>query len=225
MDEDTIMEVAKIILEYLKALAWPALVVYLALRYRRHLDALIRRLSEDADEIEAKFLGLSAKFRRDLKAISNDKDIAGAQARNAIQSRVEHLAVEQVRLLARNFSAHSLSMRQQIVREVKALAPQISIAQVLTLRNSPSTGERVAAGTILGEHVTFNPALAEDPDVMDMTREGLLDPSSFVRYRYARAVARSSELGERLQEFIKSLVKDEDDKAVKKELKALLGVA
>jgi len=215
------METAEIVLEYLKALVWPAVVVFLLLRYRSQIDGLLRRLTEEAEEIETKFFGLTARFGRDLKAIES---LSGDQAKRAIQERVARLAIEQVKFITSSFPSQSLKRRKRIAREVRALALQISLEEVLELGHSGLTGERVAAGIALGEHLIFNPALAESPDVEHTIREGLLDMSSFVRYRYARALLKSPKLSEKLKPFAQELARDEDNRAVKRELEALLEV-
>lgn len=42
--------IAKLVLEYVKALVWPAVAVWIAVRYRKHLDRFFERVTSETEE-------------------------------------------------------------------------------------------------------------------------------------------------------------------------------
>lgn len=56
------MEVAALVLEYIKVLAWPALVLTLGLQFRNQLARLLDRVATETEELSAPG-GLTVKFR------------------------------------------------------------------------------------------------------------------------------------------------------------------
>ena len=55
------MEIARLVLEYLKVLVWPVTVLVVLWRYRRELDTFLHRLVSESSEIEG--FGIKAKLR------------------------------------------------------------------------------------------------------------------------------------------------------------------
>jgi len=55
------MQLAGVVLEYLKVLAWPLTVLLILWRYRKHIEILIKRVVEESSELEG--FGLKAKLR------------------------------------------------------------------------------------------------------------------------------------------------------------------
>jgi hypothetical protein len=132
------LEVAKLILEYVKALVWPVVALYVTLRYRRYLDRLLDRFSSEATEVEAKFLGVSARLFQqisDTQAAEKSTSLASVDGRSAqpagvrsssksstsLASPATVVALDQVRVLADIFFSKPFKDRQAAAREVQQL--------------------------------------------------------------------------------------------------------
>jgi hypothetical protein len=216
------VEVAQLVLEYLKVLVWPAVAVWVALRYRRHLDRLIERITTETEEVEAKFLGLSAKFRKQITRNAQGTSKTGSTRLDERTSQTAVLAAEQVRLLADIFFSRPLTDRQAAAREVQQLAPLLRLEDVFALADSSLPGEHVAAGIALREHILKTPSLAEQNDVIEALKRGLSDPLSRVRYRFVRAAAATQGLLQAFRDSLERIAKEDNDAAVRQEAAKVL---
>jgi len=211
------IEVARLVLEYLKVLVWPAVGVWVAIRYRKHLDRLFERITSETEEVEAKFLGLSAKFRKQITQIAAAASGTAAGQDETSGTHVATLALEQVRLLADVFFSKPLQERQAAAREVQQLSPLVPLDAILKLIDSSLPGERVAAGIALREQLLANVALAKDQNVTAAITRGLADPLSRVRFRFVRAAAASPSLLATLRVPLENLAREDSDAAVREE--------
>lgn len=159
---------------------------------------------------------MSAKFRKQIKEIAETAPSHSARAGKGI-AHAAALALDQVRLLADVFFSKPLKSRQAAAREVQQLAPLLTVADLISLSESPLPGERVAAGIAIREHMIQRPALAEDQDVIAAIERGLADPLSRVRYRFVRAAAAAPVLLTRFRQIIETIARDDSDVVVREE--------
>ena len=153
------MDIAKLVLGYIDVLAWPSVALYMALRYHRHINRLFRRLSDETEELEAKYFGITAKFHKRFTDLADSPSITDPTARQAIRDQLGSLAEDQFRLLAETLGSSGLKERKIAALEVRALAGALSIDSVITFSGSVLHGERAGAGIALGEHLLLRPDL------------------------------------------------------------------
>jgi hypothetical protein len=221
--EPSWVEIAKLVLEYLKVLAWPALIAWLALRYKTHIERLLTRFTDESEEIEAKFLGLSAKFRKQITDIA-ESPVDSSQSRIDI-SRASALARDQIRVLADVFFSKPHKRRVEAATEIQELSRLLTLNDIVELASSPIAGERVAAGIALREHLKHERSAAERIEVHEALARGLSDPQPRVRYRFIRAAGVHPELIQRSRERLANIARADEDEVVRDEAVRVLGAA
>ncbi len=210
------MNLAAIVLDYVKVLVWPAIVVFVLVRYRKPLRRLLQRFVEESDEISSTYLGLSAKFRRQITSISSE--IAQAPDSGAaveLTKRLQSLAGDQFRILCTNFFTQPVETRTQTGREVAELSKYLSLDDLLRFWMSPLPGEKVGAAIGIGAHIHSNPVVASDTRVRMMLRAGLVDDYSRVRFRVVQAVAESEALIHDLEPDLREIARTDENEYVR----------
>jgi hypothetical protein len=236
------IEVAKLILEYIKVLVWPAVALYVTLRYRRYFERFLDRFSSEATEVEAKFLGVSARL---FQQISNGQvpeksaNPAAGDATSAQPSSVQMpadtstsqaspatvVALDQVRVLADIFFSKPFKDRQAAAHEVQQYARLLRLSDILALATSPLPGERVAGGIAIREYLRSNKFANRSPEILSAIANGLRDPLGRVRYRFVRAAAEAPEVMANLRDHLEAIAASDGDAEVKKEAARVLGAA
>jgi len=202
------MELARLILDYLQVLIWPALLLVLLWKYRDTLDVLADRLKE-ADEVGA--WGLTWKVRHQLAELSASLP---AEARNQLNKQVAGIALDELRVLARDLETKPLAERRRAAQAVKQLAPEIPLEIVPDLTESPFSGERAAAAIVLSYHLRADQSAYKHPKLRGMLKRGLQDPDSRVRYRYAELLQRHPSLAGEFKGMLEEITKSERNRAV-----------
>jgi hypothetical protein len=209
------MEIAEIILEYIKAFIWPCLILFIAIRYRKSFDRLIERLCEETEEISSSSLGITAKFSKvadDISKISKELPADQQQAKEALIDTRKEILQNQLRELSKDFLALGIRGRQRTARNVYDLATEVDLDFILSLSASESPGERVASGICLEAHLNINDTLLSNDKISQAIRKGLKDAYSRVRYRYVHAITSRDELISRYQNELRKIsLKDSND--------------
>lgn len=214
------MELAKLVLEYIQALIWPSLLLILLWRYRNVLDVLTERLKE-ADEVGA--WGLTWKLRHRLEEISASLP---AESRGQLDKQVARLALDELRVVARDLETKPLAERQRAAQAVKQLAPEIPLEVMLGFAESPLFGERVAAVIVLSYLLRADGSkLRQDPRLRAVLRNGLQDPNSRVRYRYAELLKGQPQLANEFREMLEEIAAAENNGPVLKLVREALNNA
>jgi hypothetical protein len=125
------MDIAQLILEYLKALVWPVVVVFLVIRYHGYVDRFLKRLTEETDEINSSFLGLTAKFRKEITALSASLPTDKESAKVGLQTKLREFVRDQFRVLSTGFFTKSLSERVRLAKQVAELSVDLSVEDLL----------------------------------------------------------------------------------------------
>lgn len=212
------MDIANLVLEFLKALIWPSILLLIAIRYRRPLDRLITRFCEETEEITSKSLGITAKFRSavdNLSEISRKLPEDQQEVRAAIDDTRRDLIQNQIRELSKNFFRLGFSGRGKTANLIYNLATEVDLDFVLQLSKSESPGERVASGVCIKALLTEGDTLIRDERVTDALRAGIQDVYSRVRYRYVKAIVSQDELISRFQRQLFKIAKSDDNEAVR----------
>jgi hypothetical protein len=194
------MDVAKLILDYLQVFVWPALLVFVLLRFRKNLGALVERFTRESGEISASGFGLeiTAKFREAREEIANlveQADTANAnELRESVKATARRFNREEFRALASGFYGTSANVRREVAREFARVATSLELDEVLEFARSEEPGERVGAAIALGGHMRSSTKAREDPAVLSALRDLLNDSRERVRYRAAEVLRQSPDL-------------------------------
>jgi hypothetical protein len=212
------MHIGNLVLEFLKVLIWPSILLFIAIRYRRPLDRLITRFCEETEEITSKSLGITAKFRRavdNLSEISKKLPDDQQEVRAAIDDARQDLIQNQIRELSENFFRLGLSGREKTASLIYNLATEIDLDFVLQLSKSEFPAERVASGVCIKALLNEGHTLIGDERLTDALRAGIQDAYSRVRYRYVEAIVSRHELISRFQRQLFKIAKSDDNEAVR----------
>jgi hypothetical protein len=213
---ELIMNIAKLVLEYLKVLIWPAFVLIILFRYRSYLDRFLERFSEETEEFSSKFLGITAKFRRDLEQIKDQLPADDVQAKEVLENKLKELAKTQIKDLSSDFMNQSLTARKVAANAVESLSKDLSVDDLLELSSSRNAGERVSAGIAFKVQLDQNPQLIENEKVRQAISGGLTDPYSRVRYRYVQALLKNREFVSQFHEDLNDIASHDSNGEVRR---------
>jgi hypothetical protein len=221
------LEVAKLVLECVKALVWPAIVVILLIVYRDYISKLLQRVAEESEEISA--FGIATKLGTVAKKVSRAAVQASEGDNEALQVNLREITKD-IRDSAR-YSFRKISSalygppsatRKKAAREISEIAPALTLDDVLEFAESPLAGERIGAAICLREKIESSPALAENKLVEKALGDLLNDVSSQVRYRAVQAVGANLSLLVPLGDNLLEIAMLDDSKEVRRETKEIL---
>jgi len=218
--QQIVLEYLKLILEYLKVLAWPAVVIFVLLRYENYISTLLKRISEESEEITSS-LG-SVKFRRELQEIRDAIPAEAKDLKEKVKGIEQELAIQQFIELAPQFFSGPLITRMHLAEIVEDLARSLELSSILHFANSNERGERVAAGIALKQHISANPNTEKLQEVLDALSIGIRDQYSRVRYRYVEAIGASKSLTYQFAQDLKTIARQDKSPGVREEARRVL---
>lgn len=207
-----VMDVARLALEFLKILVWPIVIVLMLFRYRRHLDRLVERICHETDEFQSSFLGLSAKFRKDVREV---KQITMSLHAPELSDKLKEVTKDQFRLLSTGFYTKSLRERLQLAEEVAEVSLDLDIKDLISFACSVVPGERVAAAIGIRSHIQNKSNFEITDEIIKVVRDGLLDSASRVRFRFLQIVVENRRLATKMKEQLLKMADNDDNKAVR----------
>jgi len=216
---------AELVLDYLRVLIWPALVVVLAIHFRRGIGDFLGRIAGESEEFSASGFGVGfrAKFQKQLETLAEQSETLAEQSETAeateLKESVQRVAREfnrdQFRALTANFTDLSPAERQQAVRELARLTQSMELGEILGFAHSPHVGERAGAAVGLGGLLERSAEAADDQTVIAAIQRLLADRSSFVRYRAVEALLNSPALTSHFESELHSLAQTERNSQVR----------
>ena len=220
------MKIAALVLDYLQALIWPALVVFCVIYLRQPIRSLAERLVRESGEISAAGLGfeLTARFREKLGDLAESAETAGGpELRESMKQTAADLLRDEFRALASNFYDAPAAVRREAAREMKRVAAELPLDELLNFAKSPSNGERVGAAIGLGVHMQSGRGGAcGEPRVRTAIARLLDDSNSRVRYRAAGAILGCPEFLETLEPRLTQMAEEDPHKDVRQQARRTL---
>lgn len=206
------MKTAELVLDYLQALVWPAIFVFAVIYLRQPIKRLAERLTAESGELTADVFGVqfSAKFHEKLEDIVESSETAGApELRQSVKQVAAELARDEFKALAWNFVAAPIAVRHQAARQMKRVALNLTLEELLEFAASASLGERIGAAIGLSAKMESSPKVCAEAHVRTAIARLLDDSNSRVRYRAAEAIQACPEILEEVESQLRN-VADED---------------
>ncbi len=222
------MKLAELILDYVQALIWPALVVFVVIRFRQGIKDFLERIVGESEEFSASAFGLelSAKFQERLANLRDESDTADPeQLRESVKETVRDLTNEQFREFAAEISDAPYGRRRELAEALAAVTGSMDLDDLLEYASSPSVGERIGAAIGLRVHLQTTTAAAADPRVVTALRTLLTDRSSLVRYRAVECVRAGPQLAGQVEPELRMLADNEKNREVRETAQKLLARA
>jgi hypothetical protein len=120
------------------------------------------------------------------------------------------------RAVALGFDAGDVRTREATARQIKRMAPLLTVAQVLDLSQSRAVAERVAAAIALGVHLGDPNDARRDRRIELALRTLLSDPaSSLIRYRAAQAFRNSPAFVPAYESELRTLAESDENSYVR----------
>lgn len=217
------MSIAQLVLEYLKILLWPIVLITILLFNKKKIKNLIKHFTEDTDEISlrlANIFELSAKYKKDLEEFSNN-----TKETPEIESQIESLKIgfseSHYRVLCSYFNDVSINIRRQIAEQVALLSYELPLDKMLKYVESPFTGERIGAGILLGEYFKRN-HYKDNEQLRDSILLGLTDVNSRVRFRFVEAIGNNVDLMKEFFGIIKEMSISDENNPIRKKCSRLI---
>jgi hypothetical protein len=195
------MEVSQVILDYMRVLVWPTVLVVALLLFRGSVRALLGRIATQSEEISATAfgIGVSAKLRQVAELAEKSDEGNPDDLKESVLVATRDLGIEEFRRVSSYFVSAPQPVRAQAAREIAGLAPLLTLDEVLDFAGSPYAGERVGAAIALGVCAADSIQARQDPRMVSVLRQLLADHYSRVRYRAVEAVKDRLELIEALE--------------------------
>jgi hypothetical protein len=207
------MASAEIVLDYIQALVWPALIVFVVLRFRRGIGDFMRRIAGESREFSASAfgVGITAKFQ-ELADLAEQSETADPdQLRESVKRAAHDFAVDQFRALTSDFARLSLSGRREAAETLEEVTAVMELDDLLGFASSGNLGERAGAAIGLGVHLEMDPdTVRGDRRLVEALRKLLRDRSTLVTYRAAQAVRNAPDLVRDVEQELRSLAEDDN---------------
>ncbi len=207
-----------IIIEYIKVLIWPIIVLVIVFFFRERLLRLIDRIINESEELNSSLLGITAKFRREIAEVEKFDKNSKIKINEIIQRNIN----DEFKLLSSYFFTRSLEVRRKTADEVSKLSENMDINSLLGFAISSSPGEKVAGYIGITTHLKLFPSLSKQQKVIDIIQLGLDDELSRVRYRVIQAISSSDYLTDMFRDKLIELYQKETNEPIKRLLKNIL---
>jgi hypothetical protein len=190
------MAIAKLILDYVQTLIWPALLVGALVRFGPQIGAVFRRVSTGGQlQVGAAGFNVLLDFRNTLAELADKAETLDAPALRESLKQAERKLDRELRALTSGFYKAPIDERRRIATELAQAAATMHLDELLELAHSDDPGERVGAAIGLRDRMHDSEPTREDPRVLSALRSLLGDTKhSRVRYRAAEALRESPEL-------------------------------
>ena len=212
------MDVAKLVLDYLQTLIWPAVLVALLVRFAPHIRALLQRVSSGGQlQVGGAGFNLLLDFRNTLEELADKSEALDAPALRQSVKEAERKLNRDLLALTSGFYDAPIDERRKIAAKMRDAAARIDLDGLLKLADSHDAGERVGAAIGLGELIKGSKEAQDDPRVIAALRALLSDRRhSRVRYRAAEALHHSPELVPAFRDELTQLAQTESNAYVRK---------
>ena len=212
------MDVAELVLDYLRALIWPALVVVVLVRFRRGISGFLERIAGESQEFSASGfgLGVTAKFQERLENLAEQSKTADPEElRASVRRTARDFGRDQFQGLAVDFAELSVAGRRHAAAALADVAEGVEVRDLVEFAHSANTGERAGAAIGLGARLQREQEPRDDPAVIAALRGLLRDRSSLVRYRAVEAVRGVPQLAPTFEGELRSLAQTDRNKQVR----------
>lgn len=189
---DIPLGIANLLLEYLKVLIWPFLILYILTKYEKYIHILFKRVAEESKEISSDIFGLNVKFWKDVSNVS--KEAPTESTKESLKRIVSQFPKDKFKLLSNNFFGKSIQIRIKTAEEISDLAKDMELKDILQFWQSSLPGERVSAAIGIGTHIKFHKNTEKDNKVLIALKEGFTDTYSKVRFRIVETIGKSEYL-------------------------------
>jgi hypothetical protein len=209
------VDIARLILEYIQALIWPALVAGALIRFGPYIWDLVKRVSSGGQlQVGGPGFQVLMDFRETVRQIAEDSaDPELRESAKEVETRLDR----ELLALTPGFYTASLTGRQQLAEDVRQRTAPLSFDELVALADSADPGERVAAGIGLGERLRHSERARDDPRAVATIR-GLINDRkhSRVRYRGVEALLKAPQLVPNFEDDLARLAARDSNSEVKR---------
>jgi hypothetical protein len=131
--------------------------------------------------------------------------------------------VDEFRGLSGHFFSPRSAVRREAARQLRLLAPQLSLPELITFAESASMGERIGAAIGIGAQMEVSSVVCGDPALRVAITRLLDDKYSQVRRRAVEAISTCPDLRSALGSRLRELAEHDVDSDVQKAARRALG--
>ena len=185
------MCIAGLILDYITVLLWPAIVVFLLVKYGPHIDRLLGRIAEESEEISFPFLGLTMKLGKEIQEFASRLGPGESETKDFLAKAVHRAQLREFRVVCSRFYGHPYAVRVEAAALAASLAGELPLKDLLGFSTSDVPWERFGGAIGLRARIESEPSIGQDKAVVIAIRALLHDVDSRVRYRAVLAAGAS----------------------------------
>ncbi len=210
-----------IILEYLKVIIWPLLIIIIIVFNKKVLGDFLERIVYKSNQLG---LGpVSVEFdKKELEVIiekSKDKD----DITKNVNEYVNYHAFNKAVGLAEEFRISKRQDRDRITNEISELIRSIDVEYIYSHSQLENFEYQLVLLIAILREIEVKKVfdIIEKKNIKDFIGKSLKDESSFIRFKASRIFYLSEELSVEFMESIKSALKNEKNLAVQRILKLI----
>ncbi len=203
--------------KYIATFIWPTFLTVILLIFRKKLNKLISRITEESEKIEIP--GLFTITLKKIEQIKKKSQESGQEPSEDLQqlfSSTVLTQVEGIKKLGEEYTHSSFDRRRILESRIKEYSIGLDIEDIESLFDSKDTGHRIAAAMTL-ESVLYrnNIEPCDNEKVKDFLNESLDDSSSFLRYEALKIVLSSEKATKELIDKLNTIKKTDKNSAIR----------
>lgn len=217
------MDVARLVLDYLQALIWPALIVFFGFRFREPLSQFLERLTSEGTKVMVGPVGVelgaevAARQQERIATLAEQSETADpAQLRESAREKKRESDRDSFVLVTSDFLKLPYgTRRKEVARDIADITETMDLDDILQFARSPRGGERAGAAIGLRVHLQRFDTTQQDPRLPNAIRGLMDDRFSTVRYRAAEALSAAPQLASQLAEELRRLAENDENRDVR----------
>lgn len=207
----------EILHKYIATFIWPTFLAVILLIFRRQLNKLINRITEEAEKIE--FPGIFTATLKKVEQIKKKSKESGQQPSEDLLQLISSTVLTQVEVikkLGEEYTHSSYNQRRILESRIKEYSIGLDIEDIESLFESKDTGHRVAAAMTL-EAILYNKSI--EPFYVENVKQFLIDAlddsSSFLRYEALQIILSSEQATSDLSEKLNRMKNTDKNRAIR----------
>jgi hypothetical protein len=124
------VDVAELILDFVRALVWPALIVFVVIRFRRGIVDFLSRIAGESHEFSASAFGLelTAKFQEKIADLAEQSENADPKEfQESLKQTARELGRDQFRAVTADFAELSMAGRRDAVHSLRRITENVEL--------------------------------------------------------------------------------------------------
>lgn len=210
--------------KYIETLIWPLFLLGILWIFRKKLDNLVNRITEESEKIEIPgIFTVTLRQVEKIKKESKEKNIKLSEETQQLISNTVLTQLEGIKQLGEEYTHSTFDQRRIIESRIKEFSIGLSVEDIDSILESKDTGHRIAAAMVLDSIVYRNNLEPfENEKVKKFLTDSIEDSNSFLRYEALQVILSSSRATREFKNKLESMKNSDKNSAIRNILKLYL---